>query len=76
EACFDRALSVSNSQGAKALELRSAVSMARLWISQDRQDEALHLLEKVYSGFSEGFNTPDLQAATRLISSGIAWIRD
>ncbi|MGZ5614321.1 MAG: AAA family ATPase [Methylobacter sp.] len=76
EACFDRALSVSNNQGAKVLELRSAVSMARLRVNQGRPDEALHLLEKVYSGFAEGFDSPDLQAAARLLGSGIARIRD
>ncbi len=74
EACFDRALTVSNSQEVKSLELRSATSMARLWINQDKQDEALHLLEKIYSGFTEGFDTPDLQAAARLICDGIACI--
>lgn len=67
EACFDSAISVSRNQKAKSLELRSAISMARLWHEQDRQDEAVQLLEEVYSEFSEGFDHPDLQTAAGLI---------
>lgn len=69
KACFDSAISVSRNQKAKSLELRSAISMARLWHEQDRQDEAVRLLEEVYSQFSEGFDHPDLQTAAGLIKS-------
>ncbi len=67
EACFDLALTVSREQGARSLELRAAVSMARLWFGQGRQGEARQLLEGVYSGFTEGFDSPDLQQAAALI---------
>ena len=37
EACFDQALAISRRQQAKSLELRAAISMARLWQRQGRQ---------------------------------------
>jgi len=70
EAGFGLALAVSREQGAKSLELRAALSMARLWFRQGRQDEAVRLLEEVCSGFSEGFDSSDLRAAVGLIRSG------
>jgi predicted ATPase len=40
EACFERALAVARAQRAKSWELRAAMSMARLWRDQGKQDEA------------------------------------
>jgi len=67
--CFHQALAVSRQQRAKSLELRAAMSLARLWQKQGQRDQALRLLEAVYSWFSEGFDTPDLQDARRLLDS-------
>lgn len=67
EACFQQALVISRRQGAKALELRAAMSMAQLWRQQGRQDEARRVLAGVYAGFSEGFDTPDMQEADDLL---------
>ncbi|MDD2915532.1 MAG: AAA family ATPase [Gallionella sp.] len=69
EACFDQALAVSRRQHAKSLELRAAMSMARLWQQQGKQKEARRLLEKVYNWFTEGFDTPDLKEARVLLDS-------
>jgi tetratricopeptide (TPR) repeat protein len=67
EACFQQALDVARRQQAKSLELRAAMSLSRLWQQQGKREEARQVLAEVYSWFTEGFDTPDLQAAkTRL----------
>ncbi len=67
EACFEQALIISRKQQAKSLELRAAISMARLWQRQGKQEDGRRLLEDVYGWFTEGFDTPDLQEAAGLI---------
>jgi predicted ATPase len=68
EASFLRALEVARGQGARSLELRAAISLVRLWAKQ-RRGEARDLLVKVYAGFAEGFDTPDLQEAKELLDA-------
>jgi predicted ATPase/DNA-binding winged helix-turn-helix (wHTH) protein len=63
EACFQQALDVARRQQAKALELRVALSLSRLWQWQGKRDQARQLLTEVYGWFTEGFETPDLQEA-------------
>ena len=48
-------------------ELRTAMSMARLWRDQGKQDEARDLLAPVYGWFTEGFDTRDLKEARKLL---------
>jgi predicted ATPase/class 3 adenylate cyclase len=67
ETCLRRALDVARRQEAKALELRAAVSLSRLWQRQSKQDEARALLTPIYSWFTEGFDTADLQEAKGLL---------
>jgi predicted ATPase len=67
EACFQQALAVARGQQAKSLELRAAVSLARLWQQQDKRTAAHELLAPVYGWFTEGFDTADLQAAKSLL---------
>ena len=62
-ACFHQALAVARHQQAKALELRAALSLSRLWQQQSKRDQARQLLTAVYSWFTEGFETPGLQEA-------------
>ena len=50
-------------QQARALELRAALSLSRLWQQHGKRDQAQQLLTEVYSWFTEGFATPDLQEA-------------
>ncbi len=69
EVHFDKALSISRRQQAKSLELRAAMSLARLWQSQGKPGGAQHLLQAAYDGFTEGFDTPDLQDARTLLDS-------
>lgn len=69
ETSFHQALTISRRQQAKSLELRAATSMARLWQRQDKREDARRLLEEVYSWFTEGFDTPDLQNARNVLNS-------
>ena len=69
EAYFERALSVARAQQAKSWELRAAMSMARLWRDQGRQDAARDLLAPVYAWFTEGFDTLDLKEAKTLLDA-------
>jgi predicted ATPase len=62
-ACFHQALDVARHQQAKALELRAALSLSRLWQQQGQQNQARQLLTEVYSWFTEGFETSVLQEA-------------
>jgi DNA-binding winged helix-turn-helix (wHTH) protein/predicted ATPase/type II secretory pathway predicted ATPase ExeA len=67
ETCFYEALAIAQLQQAKALELRAAISLSRLWQHQGKRAEALALLAPVYQWFTEGFDTPDLQEAQALL---------
>jgi tetratricopeptide (TPR) repeat protein len=62
-ACVHQALDVARNQQARALELRAALSLSRLWQRHGKRDQGRELLTEVYSWFTEGFETPDLQEA-------------
>jgi predicted ATPase len=68
EAAFRRALEVARHQQAKALELRAALSLARLWQGQGQAIAARQLLAEIYGWFTEGFDTADLQEAKTLLA--------
>ncbi len=67
ESCFQKAMTIAQNQSTKSWELRAATSLARLWQSQGKRDEAHELLEPVYSWFTEGFDTADLIDAKALL---------
>jgi len=67
DACFHQALVVARHQQAKALELRAAMSRARLWQQQGQRAAAYELLAPIYGWFTEGFETADLQEARTLL---------
>jgi predicted ATPase len=69
EACFRQALDIARQQQAKSLELRAAMSLSRLWQQQGRRTAAYELLAPVYSWFTEGFDTADLQDAKALLDA-------
>jgi predicted ATPase len=69
EAWLQRALDVARRQEAKSLELRAAMSLSRLWQQQGKRAEAHALLAPVYSWFTEGFDTADLQEAKTLLDA-------
>jgi predicted ATPase len=64
---FEQALGVARAQQARSLELRAAMSLARLWCDQDKRAEAHDLLAPVYGWFTEGFDTLDLREAKALL---------
>ena len=63
ESSFEEALRIARRQRAKSLELRAAVSLARLWGERGRRAKARDLLAPVYGWFTEGFDTADLRDA-------------
>ena len=68
EGCFHQALTIARRQCAKALELRAAMSLSRLWQQHGKRDDARTMLTDIYQWFSEGFDTPDLQEAQALLA--------
>ena len=65
---FLASLDWARRQQAKMWELRTSISLARLWRSQGKRQEAHELLAPVYGWFTEGFDTRDLldaKVATR-----------
>jgi predicted ATPase/class 3 adenylate cyclase/DNA-binding winged helix-turn-helix (wHTH) protein len=69
EACFQHALALARLQQARLLEVRAAMSLSRLWLQQGKRAEARHMLGEVYGWFTEGFDTPDVQAARMLLDA-------
>jgi predicted ATPase len=67
QACFQQALDVARRQEAKSLELRTSMSLARLWQRQGKRADAHALLAPIYGWFTEGFDTADLQEAKALL---------
>jgi tetratricopeptide (TPR) repeat protein len=69
EARYGEALALARPQSAKLWELRSAMSLGRLWRDQCKRTEARALLAPVYGWFTEGFGTPALQEAKALLGA-------
>jgi predicted ATPase len=69
ETCLHQALTIAGRQQAKSLELRAAMSLARLWQQQGKRAEARALLATIYGWFTEGFDTADLQDAKALLDA-------
>jgi tetratricopeptide (TPR) repeat protein len=65
---YETALASAKRQKAKSWELRAATSLARLWSDQGKRRKAREVLAPVYGSFSEGFETPDLKSAKRLLA--------
>jgi predicted ATPase/DNA-binding winged helix-turn-helix (wHTH) protein len=68
EHLFGRAFEVARSQGAVFWELRTAISLARLRISQDRRNDAYQALASAYGKFTEGFETSDMRSARAMMA--------
>ncbi|MBI3801923.1 MAG: AAA family ATPase, partial [Deltaproteobacteria bacterium] len=68
EACFRQAIDVARQQGAKSLELRATMSLARLWQQQGKRGEGHQMLLSCYDWFTEGWDTTDLQDAKALLA--------
>jgi predicted ATPase len=64
---FRLALEVARRSAAKSLELRAAMSLVRLGRRLGHPEEGQRLLAATLGGFTEGFETPDLQEAGGLL---------
>jgi tetratricopeptide (TPR) repeat protein len=64
---FQTAIELARSRAQKSFELRAAMSLARLWQRQGRNEEARRALADIYGSFTEGFGTADLIAAKALL---------
>jgi len=69
ESCFKQSINIARRQNAKSLELRAVMSLARLYQTQGRQNEARDPLAQIYDGFTEGFATTDLREAKALLDA-------
>jgi predicted ATPase len=67
ETCVHQALDIARRQQVQSLELRAAMSLARLWRQQGKRAEGYELLDPLYGWFTEGFDTADLQEAKALL---------
>jgi predicted ATPase len=68
-ACYREALAQGRAQGARSLELRAALSLARLHRQEGDSRKAREILLPIYKGFSQGFDTPDLTEAHQLLEA-------
>jgi predicted ATPase/class 3 adenylate cyclase len=64
---FHRALGIAREQQGRMFELRASMSLARLWRTMGRTEDARTLVQAIYGWFTEGFDTPDLTEARALI---------
>jgi predicted ATPase len=69
ENSFRRAIETARTQQSMGWELRATMSLARMWQRQGRREDARAALSGVYGMFTEGFSTPDLVDARRLLDS-------
>jgi TOMM system kinase/cyclase fusion protein len=67
EKSFRKSLMVAQAQGAKSLELRTAVSFSRHLHKQGKKEEAPQVLAEIYGWFTEGIDTRDLKEAKALL---------
>jgi predicted ATPase len=67
EVVYTKATRMAEAQGALALALRGATSLAIFLNAQGRLDEAQEALIPIYMRFNEGFETSDLKAARRVL---------
>jgi predicted ATPase len=67
EACLLQSFQLARERGLLSYELRTSISLARLWADRAQRDKALELLDPIFNRFSEGFQTRDLLAAANLL---------
>ncbi len=66
---LEHAIAIAERQGARLLQLRATASLARVRAEMGEREGALALLRPLYISFTEGFGTPDLAAAARLLAT-------
>jgi tetratricopeptide (TPR) repeat protein len=69
EAVLQESLDVSRAQQAKSWELRTATTLAEVYVRRGDQAKARQVLAPVDAWFTEGFDTQDLRKAHELLHS-------
>jgi predicted ATPase len=67
ESFFLKAIEVARQQGAKSSELRTIVSLGKLWKRENRLGDAKDLLKDICDWFPEGSDLTDLKEAQVLL---------
>jgi hypothetical protein len=67
DSCLERSLAISRAQGGRALELRAAASLARLWQERGELREATQILTPIVRSFDPALDTPDLRETRRIL---------
>ncbi|MFM9963039.1 MAG: protein kinase domain-containing protein [Planctomycetaceae bacterium] len=68
ETAFHESLAVAARQQSKMYELRTTLSLCRLWKRRGQDAEARQRLTTLCDWFTEGFDMPDLKAAKELLN--------
>ena len=68
ESSFERSIEIARQQGSVFWELKTAVSLARLRISESRHADALDVLTLTCGKFTEGFAMADMRNAQAMIT--------
>jgi len=66
---FEKAIEISSHQGAKSLQLRATVSLARTTNNLKSAPSKLSILREVVNQIDEGFDTPDVIQALALVEA-------
>jgi len=69
EEAITRAADIAHSQSARSLELRARITRRRLFDADPHAEEASRALSDVYAQLTEGFDTPDAQAARSFLTT-------
>ena len=69
EALYLRSLEIAKNAGTLTWEMRTSVSIGRLWQRVGRTRDAYEQLESVLSRVQEGFSSPDFRSAVSLYES-------
>ena len=70
QSCVRQALDIARGQEAKLLELRAAITLARMTSGTERATDARRDLEFVYGWFSEGPEIEDMRIAAEVLEAG------
>ncbi|MNT95050.1 hypothetical protein D3C72_2368520 [compost metagenome] len=60
---------MAHEQGARSVELKGAISLARLWQRCGKTDAARSILAGIHGTFTEGFDTVDWQDGKVLLEA-------
>jgi len=68
EVCLEKSLELARENALLSMELRSGITLARLWAERGLARKGLALLAPIYERFTEGHGTSDLAAAGHLLT--------